>query len=62
MENVTSSNKIGLSCELTESELDAVFDFFDRDGFGCSFGEFAFSFFNRRQMEKRVVKNVSLRV
>lgn len=44
----------GLHAGLTAEELQAVFEYFDRDGGGCDFGEFAYTFYNRRQMAKRV--------
>jgi len=46
--------QVGVDAGLSTEELDALFRFFDRDGGGCDFGEFAYSFYNRRKMAKRV--------
>ena len=43
-----------LALPLAADELNAVFQFFDRDGGGCDFGEFAYAFYNRRTMAARV--------
>jgi len=54
-------SKPGIHAGLAEEELDALFEYFDRDGGGCDFAEFAYTFFNRRQMEIRVRENPTLR-
>jgi len=50
-------NRRGINANLTKHEMDALFSFFDRDGGGADFGEFAYAFFNRRQLQKRVERS-----